>query len=364
METQRAHLLTALRDLRTLTSKVKEYLEETAETQPELDDREYELLRNEFLESANNAILSLSHPLEYWANIRGECADVAVFRCACELELFQRIPLDGSKSSTLLASEAGVESSVLTRVMRLLQARGCFQEVSEGDFAHTRFSAFVREHPHFASFTRTSLEVFGASATSLADALLAAPGDNGAKTSAFEIRFGEGCYSFWERQPKKLARFQHGLHEPLLLGEILNAYDWDGVKGTVVDVGGGEGQVAKCLAERFEHLKFLVQDVFVKESVVAQVASAGLADRLQFEVHDYFTPQKPLKEGAFFLKHCLHNNGDADCVRILKAIVPALEHSGPGTRLIIAENVLPEWDDTRLPKQQRFIGRQEGNCAA
>lgn len=96
-----------------------------------------------------------------------------------------------------------------------------------------------------------------------------------------------------------------------------------------------------------------MQDVFVKESVVAQVASAGLADRLQFEVHDYFTPQKPLKEGAFFLKHCLHNNGDADCVRILKAIVPALEHSGPGTRLIIAENVLPEWDDTRLPKQQR-----------
>ena len=96
-----------------------------------------------------------------------------------------------------------------------------------------------------------------------------------------------------------------------------------------------------------------MQDLFVKEDVVAQVASGRLANRLKFETHDYFTAQKPVDGGAFFLKHCLHNNSDADCVRILKAIASGLEESGPGTRLIIAENVLPEWDDGSLPRQQR-----------
>ncbi|KAK7620086.1 hypothetical protein IWX50DRAFT_617499 [Phyllosticta citricarpa] len=33
----------------------------------------------------------------------------------------------------------------------------------------------------------------------------------------------------------------------------------------VVDVGGGEGQVAICLADRFSHLSFVVQEVFVKQ---------------------------------------------------------------------------------------------------
>ncbi|PSN66997.1 S-adenosyl-L-methionine-dependent methyltransferase [Corynespora cassiicola Philippines] len=351
---QQNELLASLRELRALTTKLEAQLEGHTESETPLDDRKLDTLRNDFIENANKAILNLAHPLEYWANVRGACADTAAFRCASELDLFQHIPLDGTASSTSLANANGVEASVLTRVMRLLVARGCFQEVTAGVFAHTRFSAFVREHPHFASFTRTSLEVFGCSATSLPDALLAPAGPNGSKPSAFEIRFGEGCYAFWEKRPEKLARFQHGLHEPLLLGEIKEAYDWGSVGGTVVDVGGGEGQVARCLAERFGHLNFVVQDVFVKQDVVEQVANAGLADRLCFEVHDYFTPQKPVENGAFFLKHCLHNNGDADCVRILKAIVPALEKSGQGARLIIAENVLPEWDDSSLPRQQRI----------
>ncbi|EMD58418.1 hypothetical protein COCSADRAFT_104018 [Bipolaris sorokiniana ND90Pr] len=346
-------MLTLLGQLRTLTTRIEAYLSQTSKTPASTEDREFDTLRNEYLETINNTALHLTHPLEYWSSIRGACADTAVFRCANEFELFQRIPLTGTATSTSLAAAVGVDTGVLTRVLRLLSARGCFQEVSECTFAHTPFSAFVQEHPHFASFLRATFEVFGGSAATLPDSLLAPVGENGARPSAFEVRFGEGCYEFWAKQPEKLARFQRGLHEPLLLHEINESYNWDDVKGTIVDIGGGEGQVARCLAEHFEHLKFLVQDTFVKEDVIAGIARGGLADRLRFEVHDYFTPQKSLDQGAFFLKHCLHNNDDENCVRILKAIAPAMESSGPETRLIIAENVLPEWNDTSLSRQQR-----------
>ncbi|KAF1362626.1 S-adenosyl-L-methionine-dependent methyltransferase, partial [Lizonia empirigonia] len=282
--------------------------------------------------------------------------DTAAFRCASEMELFQRIPLTLGRtaSSADLAAAVGVEAKVLTRILRLLCVHNCFQEVESNVFAHTRFSAFVQEHPHFMSFTRTSLEVFGASSTSLPDALLAPPGPKGLRPSAFEVRFGEGCYAWWNKHPDKLARFQHGLHEPLLLNEIKDSDDWDDVQGTVVDVGGGEGQVAMCLVESFPHLEFVVQDIFITPDVVDKVALGRQANRLRFEVHDYFTPQQPMEGGTFFLKHCLHNNSDVDCVRILKAIALALGQSGLGTRLIVAENVLPEWDDLSVSRQQRL----------
>ncbi|KAK7530978.1 S-adenosyl-L-methionine-dependent methyltransferase [Phyllosticta citribraziliensis] len=345
--------LAALRDLRELTAKLEAQIEACPGNTSLVDDRGLDSTRSGFIETANKVSLLLSHPLEYWAQVRGTCADTAAFRSASELELFQRIPLDGTISSQDLAAAAGVDEDALTRVLRLLALRDCFQEKKPHVFAHTHFSAFVREHPHFASFTRTSLEVFGCSSTSLPDALLAPVDSDGHKPSAFEVRFGEPCYAYWNNHPEKLARFQHGLHEPLLLNEITEAYPWNEVKGTVVDIGGGEGQVAMCLADHFSHLSFIVQDVFVKEDKVEEVARRNLSNRLRFEVHDYFTPQEPVTTGAYFLKHCLHNNGDDDCVRILKAIVPALQTSGPGACLIIAENVLPEWDDASMARRQK-----------
>ncbi|KAK8157456.1 O-methyltransferase-domain-containing protein [Phyllosticta citrichinensis] len=319
----------ALRDLRELTAKLEAQIEACPENTSLVDDRGLDSTRNVFIETANRVSLLLSAPLEYWAQVRGTCADTAAFRSASELELFQRIPLDVPISSQDLAAAAG---TTRLRPYALL----CFRE---------RASALCILHPNKPGSVWVS--------TSLPDALLAPVDSDGHKPSAFEVRFGEPCYAYWNNHPEKLARFQHGLHEPLLLNEITEAYPWNEVKGTVVDIGGGEGQVAMCLADHFSHLSFVVQDVFVNEDKVEEVARRNLSNRLRFEVHDYFTPQEPVTTGAYFLKHCLHNNGDDDCVRILRAIVPALEASGPGASVIIAENVLPEWHDSSMARRQK-----------
>lgn len=45
---------------------------------------------------------------------------------------------------------------------------------------------------------------------------------------------------------------------------------------------------------------------------------------------------------AYFIRQCTHNWADHDFVTILKAVVPGLEGSAPGTPLLINCMILPE----------------------
>lgn len=54
-------------------------------------------------------------------------------------------------------------------------------------------------------------------------------------------------------------------------------------------------------------------------------------------MHDFFTPQ-PLRDVAvFYLRHILHNWGDAHAIKILKGLIPGMRQ---GTRVLIHEHVL------------------------
>lgn len=58
--------------------------------------------------------------------------------------------------------------------------------------------------------------------------------------------------------------------------------------------------------------------------------------------HSFFDPQ-PLKDvSAFLLRQCTHNWCDVDVVAMLKAVVPGLEGSKPGTPLLINDIIMPE----------------------
>lgn len=67
-----------------------------------------------------------------------------------------------------------------------------------------------------------------------------------------------------------------------------------------------------------------------------------IQDRLTFQQHDFFSPQPVHDANAFLIRQCLHNYNDEDCIKILRAIVPALEKCNPGTPLLINEIILPE----------------------
>ncbi|KAH7024724.1 O-methyltransferase-domain-containing protein [Microdochium trichocladiopsis] len=157
--------------------------------------------------------------------------------------------------------------------------------------------------------------------------------------------------------------FLHGFRR----AETLRAGD------TVVDVGGGNGHVeAEILPLVPAGVDFIIQDHASNQAGAEQMIAAvarrykdntekslpSSSSRLQFLAHDFFTPQPvPLPQGrvpkVYMLLRVLQDWDDADCARILRPLVPAMERHG--TRLWIMNCVLPDEEGTMPRHRERML---------
>ena len=93
------------------------------------------------------------------------------------------------------------------------------------------------------------------------------------------------------------------------------------------------------LATEFPSLRFVVQDF---DSVLDEGRSkvpAAISDRVTFMAHDFLTEQPVKGADVYFFRWILHNWSDEYSVRILRALIPALE---PGAHVVIMDTCLPE----------------------
>lgn len=67
-----------------------------------------------------------------------------------------------------------------------------------------------------------------------------------------------------------------------------------------------------------------------------------LDGRVTFQQHNFFEPQPVHDADALLLRQCLHNNNDSDCIKIIRAVVPALEKSKEDTSFLINDVIMPE----------------------
>lgn len=113
----------------------------------------------------------------------------------------------------------------------------------------------------------------------------------------------------------------------------------------LVDVGGGFGQQAIGFKSKFPHLpgRIIVQDI------PATLELAKPVEGIEFMEQDFFELQAVKGAKFYYLRHILHDWQNDDCVRILKAMVPAM---GPESRIIIDEVVLP---DMNVPWQAAYM---------
>ena len=135
-----------------------------------------------------------------------------------------------------------------------------------------------------------------------------------------------------------MATFTKGLglgHEPLI-----NGYDWSSVgggKGTVVDLGGSTGHTSMAIAKAVSGIHFIVQELpDIVENLKGEVP-ADLADRVEFMAHDFFEPQ-PVEADVYFFRQIFHNWPDPSCVKILRALIPALK---PGAKVVANDHLVP-----------------------
>lgn len=118
------------------------------------------------------------------------------------------------------------------------------------------------------------------------------------------------------------------------LRHLTDNYPWDTVSGTVIDLGGSHGHAAFSIAKKYPAIHLIVQDL------PAVVANAKRIEGLNvdFMAHDFFTEQPIKGADVYYFRWTLHNWPDKYCVKILRALIPALKK---GARVLLMEFVMP-----------------------
>lgn len=117
-----------------------------------------------------------------------------------------------------------------------------------------------------------------------------------------------------------------------------------------MDVGGSRGHFARDLVKMNPSFRVVVQDLprvvegLAEEFAVGGTSSDGGAGEgnVTYQAHDFFDAQPVVGADVYFLRHVMHNHPDAECVAILRALLPALREGG---RVIVSEYVVPPYED-------------------
>ncbi|OWM64338.1 hypothetical protein CDL15_Pgr010129 [Punica granatum] len=121
---------------------------------------------------------------------------------------------------------------------------------------------------------------------------------------------------------------------------------FEGLK-SLVDVGGGTGEMGKAIADALPHMEYTVLDL---PHVVAGLQGTG---NLKYVGGDMFNEKIPPAD-AILLKWILHDWTDEESVKILKKCKEAIPRKEEGGKLIIIEMVIdnPTEEDEKIKETQ------------
>jgi hypothetical protein len=130
-------------------------------------------------------------------------------------------------------------------------------------------------------------------------------------------------------------------------------FDWQSLpeESTVVDVGGANGHVSCHLARKFEHLRFVVQDMLEVAEGAQEKIPEELRGRVAVVGHDMFTEQTVKDADVYLLRYVLHDWPDKYCIKVLRNLVPALKR---GARIVIQDHLLPEPGSLSLSQEMHL----------
>ncbi|KAF2651749.1 S-adenosyl-L-methionine-dependent methyltransferase [Lophiostoma macrostomum CBS 122681] len=259
------------------------------------------------------------------------------------------VPRGGETSYAEIATKTGISEAIVTSLLRHAITMRIFKETRPGLVAHTNASKTMAD-PLVNDFFRSGTEEMWP-----------------ACVKGFTVANGcsDSIYDVIGKTPSRAGRFANAMKVLATRPEyspsfIVDNYDWATLgPARVLDVGGSQGHVAIALAQRYDNLHVLVQDM---ASMIADAESGvpdHLKDRVEFMSHDLFAPQV-LPADVVFLRWVLHNWSDKYCIEILRAQIPALKLGG---RIIIQDTIMPEPGAIPLWRE-RFLRSEDVNMMA
>ncbi|KAF2448082.1 S-adenosyl-L-methionine-dependent methyltransferase [Karstenula rhodostoma CBS 690.94] len=320
--------------------------------------------RTALLDATHKLTLHAQSPESYMFQQMWSITDTFILRMIYTLNLPHHVPLTGSTTYAAIATQVCVPEDHLTRLFRYAITIGFFAEPTASHVAHSPPSRLLALNPDAFDAMGMILHELGPATHAFPSALSRFAASPEPHETAYNIanKTDLGMYDFLAQHPSRARRFAGAMRffsddAVSYIRALLSAFPWtdaaqDREDFIVVDVGGGVGSVAVTLAEHTAHMRFVVQD---KEEPVEEgrgVLPRGLEGRVEFQTHDFFTPQ-PRAADVYFFRWIFHNWSDKYCVRILQNLIPALKS---GARVMVYEHVMEPGVDMLLSKKrERYL---------
>ncbi|PAN28329.1 hypothetical protein PAHAL_5G145300 [Panicum hallii] len=239
-----------------------------------------------------------------------------------------------------MALRCAAKQAHLSRLMRLLAALRIFTEGEGGDAGVYRLTPVSLLLVHNAEANGGAcLSQFATSATALSnlsaylrlDEWFKQSGEDGGGASSaetpFVMAYGTDYWAADARDAERSARFSELMgSDSRLVAEVVVRECGEVFEGvaSLVDVGGGNGTMARAIAGAFPHVRCSVLELpHVVEGFVAG------------DMMDSIPPAD-----AVLLKNVLHDWSDEGCVRILRRCREAISASGPEGKVVIIDMVV------------------------
>ncbi|WP_433018138.1 methyltransferase [Kribbella sp. CA-294648] len=239
-----------------------------------------------------------------------------------------------------LAERVGAQPRALYRLMRAASSIGVFEEDEDGRFGLTETAHFLRAD--VSGSLRSAAIMFGLEPFWSPYAQVAHTARTG--EPAFDHVFGQSIYEYLQEHPEHAQIFgaaAAGFHGQAM-APIIASYDFSSF-GTVVDVGGGSGELLVELLRAYPAVRGVLLEM---ESVLPKARetfeAAGLLDRVELVAGDFFV-EVPAGD-AYLVKSCLHNFGDEQAVEMLRSI-----RRGGGPVLVV-ETMIPAGNGSHYSK--------------
>ena len=253
-----------------------------------------------------------------------------MLRLVADLEVADKVPIDGHITVHDLAASCSVLPEPLLRILRALAAVRIFQLALEGAVSHTPRSRLLRTDTpdslhHSARFWtgRGSWRAWEELDAAMTGGI------------PHETAWGVARFDYLRQHPVEarvfdamMANFPDNRH-----AAMASAYDFSGAK-LIVDIGGGNGSALRHILTRFPGPRGLVFD---RGHVVAAIKHEDLLEGRITAQGGSFFDQVPSGADIYLLIRVLHDWSDEDCMSILRTCRAATASSSV---LLIGEQIL------------------------
>ncbi|KAG2418567.1 hypothetical protein HFD88_001668 [Aspergillus terreus] len=308
--------------------------------------------QGELIATAEAIIRLAKGPQACLASYSDKSAEMGTLKALIKLGVPEKVPLKGSITYHELSAALPIAPELLQRLVRLASLAGFLVEDPDGAVRHSAMSSVFLRDPPAADAARFLFDVDMRSSNYFYDSIKLDPSgrDNRCCPVSLAFQKDDKCeaqahpLTIWdilERDAALKAQFHSSMVAVLAspshaLKHVPNAYDWGKFK-TLVDVGGSQGQASLAIAEKYEGIHIIVQDLPEVVEMLQPSRATEAGRRLDFQAHDFFTEQRTVADG-YFLRQVLHDWPDKEVQTIIKNLVPACRS---GTKLLVMDIVIP-----------------------